>query len=693
MANNREKMTFDNYDNPINNEEDDLLGFESLAKRIASSIIDSNIDTKNSFTISIEGKWGSGKTSLVNLIRSQLKDEVIVLRLNPWMINDFEQLVKYFFSEFIKIVMKEIHWCQFYRKSKVIKSIKKMASFLTPDSIRMGNKTFSTTYKTKDLLFSEPTVYELKSEINAHLKQLNKRIVIIVDDIDRLTDKETETFFRLIKGIADFDNIIYLLLYDKAIVSKSLEQFKQENGEKYLDKIVQYSIAIPKNYDSVLNKILFEKLDKIKIDNINQDKWNMLVPTLAKYITNIRDINRVINVISFEYPQIATEVDFTDFFIISLIKVQNYELYEFIRDKKYVFNSLNSNELLAYADDNEKKKLEAEKKIFYTEIMGFTSDFTDLFYILFPALKDEEYYKWNHISIHKNKPLDNEHYFDNYFTFTVSDNKISSEEYNALSEKLVLIDFKVFEEAILAIESIDKISLFLDMFRSIDEKKVIQNIESTKNVILNILTIHDKLPKSNSWISSPSMYYFNFSKDVFEKIDKSEGILESIYLKENLISLETKISFYREIKNKYNFETKFSEKIIDEIEKTLRKNIEIIKLDDLVNETRGLHTITNIYTLITAYKLLDISEEYLFDELNKWIFNSRDDFFNILTLFKSERSVNGGKTFTEISSVNMKDYTTLNIEKIEQYINTLDKETFSVKEQEIFKAWNIRNEY
>jgi len=207
MANNREKMTFDNHDNPINNKQDDLLGFESLARRLANSITNSNIDTTNSFTIAIEGKWGSGKTSLVNLIRNEIKDEVLILRFNPWMINDFEQLIKYFFSEFVKIIMKEIPWYNLDRR-KVVKKLKNMALFLTPDNVRMGDKTFSTTYKPKELLFSEPTIYELKSEINAHLKQLNKRIVIIVDDIDRLTDKETETFFRLIKGIADFDNLI-----------------------------------------------------------------------------------------------------------------------------------------------------------------------------------------------------------------------------------------------------------------------------------------------------------------------------------------------------------------------------------------------------------------------------------------------------------------------------------------------------
>ena len=82
-----------------------------------------------------------------------------------------------------------------------------------------------------------------------YLKDLESKILIVVDDIDRLTDSETEIFFRLIKGIADFDNLIYLLLFDKVIVSNSLKTFKNEDGEKYLDKIIQYSISIPNEKD------------------------------------------------------------------------------------------------------------------------------------------------------------------------------------------------------------------------------------------------------------------------------------------------------------------------------------------------------------------------------------------------------------------------------------------------------------
>jgi predicted KAP-like P-loop ATPase len=73
-----------------------------------------------------------------------------------------------------------------------------------------------------------------------------------------------ETFFRLIKGIADFDNLIYILLYDKQIVANSLEKFKSEKGEKYLDKIVQYPIHVPKPFNGQLIEILNNNLKKIQ---------------------------------------------------------------------------------------------------------------------------------------------------------------------------------------------------------------------------------------------------------------------------------------------------------------------------------------------------------------------------------------------------------------------------------------------
>ena len=92
-------------------------------------------------------------------------------------------------------------------------------------------------YKPKDaLLKNDDSLEKIKSRINIYLKNLDKKIVIIVDDIDRLTDEETEFIFRLTKGIADFDNLIYILLYDKGIVAKSLQHLKKKMEKSILKK-------------------------------------------------------------------------------------------------------------------------------------------------------------------------------------------------------------------------------------------------------------------------------------------------------------------------------------------------------------------------------------------------------------------------------------------------------------------------
>ncbi|MDR3346108.1 MAG: KAP family NTPase, partial [Campylobacteraceae bacterium] len=245
-----------NSDKPIKDENEDLLGFSLPAYKLAEAII--GYKEKETFVISIEGEWGSGKTSFMKLVENKLENEAIIVHFNPWAIVDFEQLTRYFFDELINTINYNLFSAKLTADAKAaVKGLQKFAAFLAPDEISH----FGFTYKVKERLSpkkEQKTMYKLKNGINENLRKMDKKIVIIIDDIDRLMDKETETLFRLIKGIADFDNIIYILLYDKTIVGKSLEKFKGEKGEKYLDKIVQYPIIVPKPHAGVLEGLLFK---------------------------------------------------------------------------------------------------------------------------------------------------------------------------------------------------------------------------------------------------------------------------------------------------------------------------------------------------------------------------------------------------------------------------------------------------
>lgn len=91
-------------DTPINSRNNDLYSYSRLAERIADCICSANAE-ESSFTIGISGSWGSGKTSLINLIESELSDSKShrlnvpeVLRFNPWRFNSQEQLLTEFLT-------------------------------------------------------------------------------------------------------------------------------------------------------------------------------------------------------------------------------------------------------------------------------------------------------------------------------------------------------------------------------------------------------------------------------------------------------------------------------------------------------------------------------------------------------------------------------------------------------------------
>ncbi|MCK5678967.1 MAG: AAA family ATPase, partial [Flavobacteriaceae bacterium] len=249
-------------DIPKENIKDDKLNFAPFANRIAKGIL--NYTQQETLIFSIEGQWGSGKTTLINFIKRDIEDETIILHFNPWLIVDIEVLVEQFLEELLKTIINNSWKVKALEEvlpelKKTFKSYARMIVKVIPDINVEGNIGFlkiDSKVKLSSLADrfeenkEELTLHELKEKINGYLDKLgNKKIVIIVDDIDRLTDKETEFIFRLTKGIADFNNLIYILLYDKTIVSKSLQTFKQEDGEKYLEKIVQYSLSVPKPHN------------------------------------------------------------------------------------------------------------------------------------------------------------------------------------------------------------------------------------------------------------------------------------------------------------------------------------------------------------------------------------------------------------------------------------------------------------
>lgn len=591
-------------DTAIKENEEDILGFNTIVDKLSKNIINYEpLKNEGSFTLAIEGQWGSGKTSLINLVENKLKEKnQIIMHFTPWMVTSFEQLIKYFFKEFNQVLIHNSTIFQGPKAEELKKDLKKFLSFIAPDSIEIGTEGAKFNFNIKDKFFNtkEKTIYELKENINKNLCELEQKIIIIVDDIDRLTDNETETFFRLIKGILDFDYLMFILLYDKAIVSKSLETFKRHSYEKYLDKIVQYSITMPKIEEARYFRVLDDYKNKIKDkSNFDDKQWYSAKVVFQKVIPNIRDIKKVFNNLSFTYDSIKEDVNFIDFFILTIIKTQSIFLYENIKEngKNYISESKNKENISA---------------IFQNELKEYKK-FEDLFRLLF--------------NLHtKEKGINNINHFDTYFTLEVAEKILSTKEFKEIEELF-------FQENTSSILSKLKNLSFMkqDQFL-IDFKKSHGQTKDTI-IVMNLLKIDAYI----DFRIRP-----NFQKyivDLLFNINK-ESLIEKIFSKQGNVPLYTKINVYIRL---YEFNKdntpKFFENALPDIYQDLKDELEkltIILMKDKFNTPSYYKTFTLNSLYIYCKDYFDIDIKKINQNLESFMLKSKENLFSILKTFQKK---------------------------------------------------------
>lgn len=333
-----ESTTLLSGDKPLTHPKDDQLGYASFAKHLADSIC--SMIPMEGLVIALYGPWGSGKTTCLNFVvhylqqRSQ-NEQPIIVQFNPWWFSGHEDLVRRFFDQLLvvldkgKVIEKRLR--------EQIANFAELVSETPLPYLAIGGKVIAWTFRGK-----QKDVSELKNGIADALKKRQKRILIIIDDIDRLTTEEIGCLFRVIKAVADFPNTIYLLAFDKEVVIEALAEMQGMPGEAYLEKIVQVPFELPIPDKISLRRLLFEKLDAILVDTPNtlfdQTYWgNIYWDGIDHFIRTPRDIIRLTNALSVTYPAVKGEVNPVDFIAIETFRVFCPLVYDIIRKNPDAF--------------------------------------------------------------------------------------------------------------------------------------------------------------------------------------------------------------------------------------------------------------------------------------------------------------------------------------------------------------------
>lgn len=316
-------------DLPIAKLEEDGLNRGSFAESLAKTLVQYSFPS--SLTIGLYGEWGSGKTSLLNMVFENVEridDGVVVLRFNPWLCSDPKQLVTQFFKQMATAIKLKKR-----AADKAWELIDQYADILGATSVIpvAGEIVFAFTKvltKKAEEETKERTndLQESKNQIIKKLKDEKIKIIVSIDDIDRLSEEEIVAVFQLVKSLADFPNTIYVLAFDYDVVVRALGKVQHGDGKEYLEKIVQVPFEIPAPNIDDIYEALFSKLNGI-LGDIPEEDWDketwveLFQQGIKNYIRSIRDVIRYTNVFSLKYELLKNETSSADLLGLTCLQV------------------------------------------------------------------------------------------------------------------------------------------------------------------------------------------------------------------------------------------------------------------------------------------------------------------------------------------------------------------------------------
>jgi len=275
----RVKSVGHDSDAPLNDPDQDLLGRANLAKRIADGI--ANNGDESSHVIGINGPWGSGKTTALRFVEEYLKreheDEVVLLDFNPWLVSGEEELLVAFMTSLAHAISGQVA-SKGQKAAKVGETILeyvsialKVASAVPVLTVAGSLADASDGLKGRLQKLSESSLTETKDRVSKQLREFGKRIVVFMDDLDRLDKNELHFIMKLVKLIADFPSVTYVLAFDDTMVARSIGEMytkaatgeeAEKAGKDYLEKIVQDPIRLPIPTETALRSIALEAISK-----------------------------------------------------------------------------------------------------------------------------------------------------------------------------------------------------------------------------------------------------------------------------------------------------------------------------------------------------------------------------------------------------------------------------------------------
>lgn len=303
--------------------------------------------------------WGSGKTSTINLVEeiinnSRRKNKPILIKLNAWELDGNGDII---FHEILKNIYEKITGKTFggfrEKTSRFLNSLSRsdlpIDSAIAVDLNSGGRKetAISTGKIARSMKYISNMINSsfkngLRKKTESIIKDSGKKVIVVIDDIDRLEGESIANLMRIIARIADYAGIVYILPFDSGYVASAIEQFlpKGASGQEYLEKIIQIPLELPEANRTTLTRMLANGIESIcekysiTLGEDEADRLRLILGyhKLSTYLQSPRDIKRLNNALLFRLPLCRGEVNIVDAIALEIVRLFDNNLYQIIKN-------------------------------------------------------------------------------------------------------------------------------------------------------------------------------------------------------------------------------------------------------------------------------------------------------------------------------------------------------------------------
>lgn len=426
----------------------DSLERDRFADQLVEVIQQVREQTESS-VLAIIGPWGSGKSSILNMVVGKLRPGPwAIAHFNPWIYSDQESLQNGFFAE-LRAAMEDEAWSE---SRKAVGALGRAVAPLGKLTMLAGVPDVSAIVtKVSDVIAGDTSVTKTKAAAEAALRKAGRPVLVVMDDLDRLTPDELLLALKLVRLVGRLPNVYYLLSYDEKTLVDVLEKTPLASGggteraRSYLEKIVQVRLDLPVLRDYQRGELVNARfadllaalglLGKVEMSRVSRAYHDHL----ASRLNTPRTINRFFAQVAALYKAShSDELDFVDFFLVTWVRTAEPALYFALANWKGDLTGPSGRSLLerlaaGSPPSRDQQKTEwlarlARNGVAEENLQGVLAVLAQLFAPISEVVHGGVKASGDYSDIARRRGIGHQDYFDRYFAFGVPSEDLADAE-------------------------------------------------------------------------------------------------------------------------------------------------------------------------------------------------------------------------------------------------------------------------